>query len=520
MTQYLGAQRRGGLEAAAGPAALGIATMCAVCAGGLLLSAGPVSSAAGVPARDTVTIGNPVAGNNGFGVVTEGDATLGSTESEGPVAIGGDLTMGAGYNVSLHTPGTFIAPGDGNPTALLVGGSVDYAASSPSGVLKVLTNGYVHIGDMSGDRALDTDNNGASVNTRVVPAGSGYDSTPRIELTTRQAAGTVERSGLMDFASLFATYRERAAAMASCLNNVTLTDTSSGAVVLDPPAGSNVTVGLTAGQTNVLRLTGEQLNNVDIMTFTTQPSADTPLVVVVDTTATGGDFDWSTPNMAGVSGTNAPYILWDFPDATDITITDGDSIEGTIYAPNAHLTDLDPSNIEGDVIVKSLDAGPLAGTPGAGGSDVNAGEIHYFPFAADLTCENDVPTPGPTLSPTTSAPAPTETTSAPAPTETTSGPEPTDGPTTSGPEPTGTTSGPEPTEGPTTSGPEPTEGPTTSAPEPTTPAPSPTHSRPALPELADTGAELSTGQLGALAGAGVVSGAGVMLWVVRRRRTP
>ncbi|MER7170050.1 choice-of-anchor A family protein [Streptomyces mesophilus] len=492
MTQHSRASRSGRTRAMAGPAALGAATTCAVCAGGLLLAASPVSSAPVASVRETVSIGNPVAGNNGFGVVTEGDATLGSTESEGPVAVGGNLTMGAGYNVSLHTPGTFTAPGESTPTALLVGGFVDYAASSPSGVLKVLTNGYVHVGDMAGGQALDKDGNGASVNTRVVAAGSGYDSTPRIELTTRQDAGSVRAAGLMDFPSLFATYRTRAARIAGCGDNVVLTDTSSGAVVTDPPAGSNVTVNLTPGRTNVLHLTGEQLDHIDIMTFTARPSADTPLAIVVDTTATGGEFDWSTPNMAGVSGTDAPYILWDFPDATGITITDGDSVEGTIYAPNAHLTDVDPSNIEGDVIVKSLVAGPLAGTEGAGGSDVNAGEIHYFPFAADLSCESGAPTP--TSSPTTQTPTSTPTTPTPTPTPT---------PTT----PTPTTAAPT-TPAPTS--PAPTPGPTT---------PSFIPSEPDAPQLADTGTELSARRIGALAGLGIVSGAGAMLWAVRRRRT-
>ncbi len=474
----------------AGPAALGAATACAVCAGGLLLAASPVSSAPSA-FRETIAIGNPVAGNNGFGVVTEGDATLGSTESEGPVAVGGNLTMGAGYNVSLHTPGTFTAPGESTPTALLVGGFVDYAASSPDGVLRVLANGYVHVGDMAGGQALDKDGNGASVNTRVVAAGSGYDSTPRVELTTRQDADSVQAADLMDFPALFTTYRTRAARIAGCEDNVVLTDTSSGAVVPDPPAGSNVTVNLTPGRTNVLQLTGEQLDNIDIMTFTTRPSADTPLAIVVGTGATGGDFDWSTPNMAGVSGTDAPYILWDFPDATGITVTDGDSIEGTIFAPSAHLTDVDPSDIEGDIIVKSLVAGPLAGTEGSGGSDVNAGEIHYFPFAADLSCESGspTPTPPPTETPT---PAPTPTPTTPTPTPTTAAPT-TPAPTSPAPP------SPAPTPGPAT--------------------PSSTPPGPDAPQLADTGEELSVGHIGVLAGLGVASGAGAMLWAVRRRRT-
>ncbi|MET7745123.1 collagen-binding domain-containing protein [Streptomyces sp. NPDC005385] len=369
------------------------AAAVAACSGVLataVLTAGPAGAAARVP----VDIGNPVAGSNGFGVVTEDDATLGSTESEGPVAIGGDLTFGQGYNVSLNTAGTFTVPGDAQPTSLLVGGRVNYAGSSSDGVLSVLQNGYVKVGDMTGSDALTQDGNGASVNTRVVADGAGYDSTPRIQLTTKQPAASVAQSGLMDFTSLFSTYRDRSDTMAGCATNVTLLD-GNGDPLPDQnsvPPGSNIKISLTEGRTNVLRLTGEQLDNIGILTFLDQPTADTPLLISVDTTGSGGEFTWHTPTMAGVSGDQAPYILWNFADATDITIADGDEIEGTVYAPRATLTDLDPSNIEGDVITHELVAGPLAGSSG---DPVNAGEIHYFPFDTDLQCDS-TPTPSAT----------------------------------------------------------------------------------------------------------------------------
>ncbi|MBO7935943.1 choice-of-anchor A family protein [Streptomyces sp. S9] len=171
-----------------------------------VLTGGPAGAAVLAP----VDIGNPVAGSNGFGVVTESNATFGSTESEGPVAVGGNLTFGSNYNVALNTPGTFTAPGDDQPTALLVGGGVDYAGGSPSGVLQVLQNGYAKIGDTSASDVLIEDQNGASVDTQVVADGAGYNSTPRVQLTVQQPVASVEQSGLMDFTALFSTYRDRA----------------------------------------------------------------------------------------------------------------------------------------------------------------------------------------------------------------------------------------------------------------------------------------------------------------------
>ncbi len=360
----------------------------AVCCSGLLTGA-LYGGQAWAEARVPVLIGNPVDGGNGFGVVTEGDATLGSTESEGPVAVGGDLTIGNNYNVALITPGGFFAGGDAQPTALLVGGAFNHPDSSPDGVLRVLQNGYVKIGDMTGSQALIQDMNNASVNTRVVADGAPYESAPRIELTTQQQPASVAQGGLMDFAGLFADYRDRADLMAGCANTVTLLDPN-GNPIPDPenlPPGSNVAIELQAGQTNVLRLTGDQLNNISILTFLNPPTGDTPLLIAVDTTGDAGQFAWTTPNMAGVSGVQAPYILWNFADATDITIESGDTLEGTVYAPRALLTDLAPSNIEGDVVTRELVAGPIG--------EATAGEIHYHPFDAELECDSDTrPTTG------------------------------------------------------------------------------------------------------------------------------
>ena len=84
------------------------------------------------------------------------------------------------------------------------------------------------------------------------------------------------------------------------------------------------------------------------------------------------------PNQAGIGGASAPFLLWNFPTATAITLTTNSaSLEGTLYAPNAALTDLSPANIEGQVITASL----VHGT-----ADANGGEMHHFPFTATLTC--------------------------------------------------------------------------------------------------------------------------------------
>ncbi|MFD3530063.1 collagen-binding domain-containing protein [Streptomyces sp. NPDC058664] len=416
---------------------LGFTACAAACAVGAL-AALPAGAVAPHAYASRVDVGNPVAGGNGYGVVTEKDALLGSTESEGPVAVGGNLSYGSGYDVSLRTAGTFTAPGDARPTALLVGGRIAHGADSRAGVLKVLSDGYVKIGDLTGSDVVTKDGDNAAVHTRVTATGAGHDPTPRVELTADQPAASVGPApGLMDFTALFGAYRDRADALATCADNVEIVDRGRVTPV--------------AGRTNVLRLTGAELNRLSELTFLDRPTATGPLVIDVDTTATGGVLTWDVPDLAGISGADAPYVLWNFADATDITIDAGDTIEGTVYAPRAHLTDLDPAGIEGDVIVRSLTAGPLdeadtRAAAGRGGAQrtsrapANAGEIHYAPFAAKLTC-GEAPTPTPKdPTPTSTDPTPTEPT--PTPTDPTpTHPEPSESTPVPAPSPTDPGSG-------------------------------------------------------------------------------
>ncbi|MEU4833790.1 choice-of-anchor A family protein [Streptosporangium sp. NPDC023615] len=346
---------------------------------------------------------NPVSGNNGFTVVVEGDTRLNSNENEGTLAVGGDLILTGDYRVAGQNPGTFVVAGDARPTALVVGGRVDFAQSSPTGRLSVLSNAYVKIGDLTGSFVQNVDGNGALVNTRINATGD-YDAPARVELTVRQPVASVGPVSVIDFAALFATYRQRAADLALCANNVILRDGNGvplpGNVV---PPGSNVRINLTDGITNVLQIDAANLSNIANLIFDDLPTATAPLLVVVDTTAVGGDFTWTPPNFAGASGEESRYILFDFPDATTIRLPAGAgaTVEGTIFAPDAALIDENSSNIEGNIIVRELTAGTAT---------ANGGEVHDFPFSTQLDCAALPPTPTPTITPTpTVTPTPTPT---------------------------------------------------------------------------------------------------------------
>jgi choice-of-anchor A domain-containing protein/uncharacterized repeat protein (TIGR01451 family) len=352
--------------------------------GGILAVTGLLPASAAPAPVDRVlaavdeTVGpvDPVAEALSFGVMTEGNANVVNDENEGTLAVGGDLTFG-NYQLAGATAGSFVVPGDARPSALVVGGRVNFAGSVGGTRLQVLSSGYAKVGNLTGTVVRDTDNNGAQVNTRILPS-DNYDAYPRVELVTRQPVPSVGPTSPINFTEAFAAFRDTTASLATCDNTVVLR-TPNGDVLPRPiPPGSNAVVTLTPGVTNVLNLTATDLANIQILTFANQPTASTPLLVNVDTTGVGNTFDWTAPNFAGIGGQQARYVLFNFPTATALTLTpQAATVEGTIYAPNASLTDLSSSNTEGSVITRTLDH--------------RGGEIHYFPFSTTLSCEGATP---------------------------------------------------------------------------------------------------------------------------------
>ena len=459
------------------PLALAVLAMAGAAAGSFALGS-PSATAAPVGPVNPVRVdlnGHPA--NSGFLVFVEGDVALNADESEGTVALGGDLSFASSYNIGAGASPvqpTFTAPGDSRPTFLYVGGGISWPSTDP--VLKVLGNGFTKVADASTYTAHNTDMNNALSNYQITQSGQPYGSQPRIEGTTNaqtpaSIAAQVPQS-LIDVPGAFTLYRALTAQLGACPTNVALTNPDTGVPLPDPvPSGARGRLTLTPGVTNVLELSGADLANLAEISFATAPTASTPLLVNV----TGTSLNGTTPNLAGIGGSAAPYILWNFPQATSIVVTGGDTIEGTIYAPNATLNWVPTQNIEGNVIAASF----IHGTPAVVASP-DLREVHDFPFATTLSCET--PTPTPTDTPTSPTPTPTDTPTSPTPT-------PTDTPTSPTPTPTDTPTSPTPTPTDTPTSPTPTilptESPSTAVPSPTDTGGTPGGS------LASTGADLA-----------------------------
>ena len=318
---------------------------------------------------------DPVAAALTFGVMTEGSATVVTNENDGTMAVGGDLTFGQ-YQVANNDAGGYTAAGDTRPTSLVVGGKVNFAGSVAGTRLQVLKNSYVKIGNLAGTFVRDRDNNNASVNTRVLPS-NNYDATPRIELATQQPVASVGPASPINFASAFSTFRKNSSDLATCDNTVVLRDANGNTLPATLPANTNAYIRLTAGVTNVLNITGANLDNIANLTFANQPTAPTPLLVNVLTSGSGNAYSWKTPNFSGIAGPHSRYVLFNFPTATSLALTsNAATVDSTIYAPNAALTDNSATNTEGSIIVKSMDH--------------RGGEVHYYPFATTLSCGGTV----------------------------------------------------------------------------------------------------------------------------------
>ncbi|QNE36932.1 collagen-binding domain-containing protein [Leifsonia shinshuensis] len=363
------------------------AGIAAAALGAALLAGVGFPQAAGAAPVAASTVGpvNPVAqplaghpANSGFTVIAQGNVLLAADESEGTVAVGGNLSFTTSYNVAAHSPAvpTFTAPGDTVPTLLYVRGGVVFPPTAVN--LKVLNGGYTKIGDTATYTAFDHDQNNALINYSIVPPGGTVNTNPQISGTVTQtpaSIGTPVPSSLIDVDGAFALYRPTATALAGCDENVLLTDANGAPITRPITSPTSVYLTLTPGVTNVLNLTAAELGQINEITYRTAPTASTPLLINVS-----GDYSGTFPNQAGVSGGQAPYILWNFASASTVTVNGGAAMEGTLYAPNAAVSWVQTNNIEGNVVAASFVHGP--------GNLGQVREVHDFPFAAELSCQS------------------------------------------------------------------------------------------------------------------------------------
>lgn len=310
---------------------------------------------------------SPTAPALGFNVFLQKDALLVTNETEGPVAIGGQLRVGGNYQVSTNHNGTFSI--SSTSVTLLVGGRVTFQNNS---VLQVNRNGYIKIGDSSNLTTWYRDLNNAASPIRITPFGN-YNSSGRIQLQANAVSlgvsatnNPVFQGGLIDFNSAFVALKNNSTKMSICSHNAYLT-TPNGLVIGPNNLPSQVRITLKPG-INYLNISGADLNRVNVFTYANSPSASQVLVVNVNAP---GNFNWNVWNQAGIGGNNCPYIIYNFYNTTTLNIQGNSTIQGTVFAPFADIVKTqNQSNIQGQVIGQSYHHA--------------GGENHYYPFVPNV----------------------------------------------------------------------------------------------------------------------------------------
>lgn len=306
----------------------------------------------------------------GFNVFLQKGATLYSNETEGPVAIGGDLTLAqnGSYQVSANYTGNFKV--NNVPVTLVIGGKVNYNGGNG---ITVNQNGYVKIGNAGSSKVWYKDQNNAYSPIRITP-GSDYNGSPRIHLQANaQQLGVSEvnnpvfQANVIDFDAAFTKMKATSASIALCTDNTNLTN-ANGTTIPHTNLPNQVKINLHTG-INTLNLTGADMNAVTDFIYNNKPDANHILVVNVNAP---GAFTWKVYNSAGIGFQECPYILYNFYNTTTLNIEGNGAIEGTVFAPFADIVKTaNQSNIEGQIIAQSYIQ--------------HGGENHYPVFTSVVT---------------------------------------------------------------------------------------------------------------------------------------
>ena len=269
------------------------------------------------------------------------------------MALGGDLNLTGTITVAANQRGTFTVGADAQESGLIVGGKISFLSGMG---MNLNQSAYMKIGDATGTTIFDQQNS-VDVLTRV--SNGSYDSTPRINLQIHQDASTVAQNNVIDFNGAFNNFRAYSNAISNLTPTLSMTNNS----------GSG-NINLVANQTNILNITGTVLATYSTIIFNQQPSATQPLIINVDAT---GLFDWTLPTFSGIGDTQGAFILFNFYNTDFLNISSGNTLYGTVFAPNTDFTKSNSGNINGQVIAKAY-------------THVE-GELHHHPlnFDIDLT---------------------------------------------------------------------------------------------------------------------------------------
>ncbi|HQS56587.1 MAG TPA: choice-of-anchor A family protein, partial [Sediminibacterium sp.] len=203
-----------------------------------------------------------------FNIFLEKSAKLSSNETEGPIAIGENLTLDGNYQVAIKNAGTYMV--DKLAIGLLINGKIIYK----SGNSLQVNNGYVKIGDPDKSKVWYKDKNGAYSPIQITTG--DYNSSPRIQLQTSADKLGVSASDnpvfekeLVKFDKAMETMRKSSLELSKNKQTVELTD-ANGKPFDEKDYPDQVKIKLAVG-VNYLTIAGNDLNSVSVFTYENKP---------------------------------------------------------------------------------------------------------------------------------------------------------------------------------------------------------------------------------------------------------
>jgi choice-of-anchor A domain-containing protein len=347
-----------------------------------------------------------------FGIFVKGDAVLKKHESEGPVAVGGNLTTNQ-YQISFDSKTGIYAVRNAS-IALAVGGAVKLNQGS----LMVNNSHYVKIGNCLPSNSSQTnlkvwyrDENNAASTIQITQTGASSNSSPNIKInanlftwtpnageanpgqTTNPVCENVFGKGAdqIDMEGAFTKLTARSEQLSTLPDNLPILD-QNGNVVKDAEMGpytkpsvigNNPKIYTNPNAINVLTVSAEVWNKIGNANVEINPvyrnagqnsyGPNFGLIVNIINfqafSAVKNALDF--PQLGGVSSSMGNYILFNFPDATGtVTLSGKTEINGTILAPKAIVVKEGSNNINGQMIAQSFTH--------------DGGEMHYYPFTPSI----------------------------------------------------------------------------------------------------------------------------------------
>ncbi|SKB75123.1 choice-of-anchor A family protein [Dyadobacter psychrophilus] len=354
---------------------------------------------------------SPTAAAKRFNIFVKGDATFTSDETEGPVAIGGNLTTNQ-YQISFNkNHGVFFV--GGASIGLAVRGGVKLS----SGSLTVNGDNYVKIGQCAPSDANTAtplriwykDNNNAESTIRITGATAGYSDTPNITInasvnTWSPKVGDSENpicenvfgtgANQIDIDGAFTTFIKRSNQLKDMKDNLAIRDQNGNIITgmetgpyLDPSKiGNNPKIIVDPNAINVLTVSAavwDKIGNTNIERIPQGPqlgdgSYTGPFALIINivdfptfAASKGNNPIINFPGVGGLSDPQGSYVIYNFPDATDKLVLGGNTpIHGTIFAPCANLIKENNGNINGQIIAKSFVH--------------TRDEVHFWPFLPSI----------------------------------------------------------------------------------------------------------------------------------------